>query len=142
MTEQELSPGRIVHYVVNRGRSEGSCRPAIVVNTFAKPGQKSTYGQGDMANMVVFADGSNDGKFSSRSTFKAGVETVEEGLLTVWQTSVHAQHAARVPGMWHWPRECEDMVDPEKGHNHPPGFLDAANCPQCSIDEAAKRGDG
>lgn len=79
---QGLTAGRMVHYVLPDGRSQGEHRPAIVVRVWDIP----SYPAGTI-NLQVFTDGSNDGK-----DYAAG---------TVWKTSVHYSED-KEPGTWHW----------------------------------------
>jgi hypothetical protein len=78
-----LTEGRIVHYVIEDGRSKGEHRPAIVVRVWRNGYQD---GQGvPLIQLQVFTDQTND-------DFQTG---------TVWRTSVHYD-AAATPGTWHW----------------------------------------
>lgn len=75
-----ISEGRIVHYVLEDGRSFGEHRGAIIVKNWGGP--KGT------VNLSVFTDHSNDG------------DTYASGL--VWKTS-RMYDEAGAPGTWHWP---------------------------------------
>ncbi len=153
----EISIGRIVHFVVDQVSGVPLCRPGIVVETFTRPGA-SPHGVPGICNMQVFTDGLNDGEFAtvphihnaniltSQVPGEAPVLDQARGLgehemteyaATVWKTSVTPQHAARVPHTWHWPRECAEMVNPEAGHNHPPGMVDPTGCTACRASEDA-----
>jgi hypothetical protein len=76
-----LAIGRIVHYVLDgtpaRPETRGHVRPAIVVNVFDH--------QTGLANLTVFADGSND-----------GLELLHRVLSRPF-------NEAHEPGTWHWP---------------------------------------
>jgi len=74
-----LTEGRIVHYVLESGRSAGEHRPAIVVKLWEPKG-----GSMGCAQLQVFTDGSNGDL--------GGV---------AWRTSVMYSADAR-PGTWHW----------------------------------------
>lgn len=72
-----LTEGRIVHFVL----ATGEHRPAIVVrnwNIESKPGY---------VNLLVFADGSNDGEWGKPNV--------------VWETSVDYSEEPQVR-TWHW----------------------------------------
>lgn len=75
-----LTEGRIVHFVLPDGRSEGQHRPAIVVRVW-DPGSSTV-------QLQVFTDGSNDDL--------ANVE---------WRTSVSYSEEHK-PGTWHWPERA------------------------------------
>lgn len=83
-----LVEGRIVHYVLPDGRSEGEHRPAIVVKVWRVDGKPQENG---CCQLQVFSDGVNDG---ARYT---------DGI--VWATSV--VHSAELKlGTWHWPEKA------------------------------------
>ena len=81
------SIGRIVHYVLNHGKSEGQHRPAIIIETCEHLFGAGVYSR-EECQLMVFVDGSNDG-------------TPWHGL-PIWATSVpHDEDGT--PGTWHWP---------------------------------------
>ena len=78
-----LTAGRIVHYVMDQGRSKGEHRPAIVVRVWPD------YFDADSVPLIqlqVFTDQTND--------------DCQTG--TIWRTSVHFDGDAKAPGTWHW----------------------------------------
>lgn len=78
-----LTEGRIVHYVMNEGRSKGQHRPAIVVRVWSDYADD----QGrPLIQLQVFTDQTND-------DYQTG---------TIWRTSVHFDEEAKEPGTWHW----------------------------------------
>ncbi len=79
--------GRIVHYVLDRGRGKGEHRPAIVVNDWA--------GLHEVIQLQVLTDGTNDG-----DEFATGI---------AWRTSVHQDEEKKAPGTWHWPEREEEQ---------------------------------
>jgi len=82
--------GRIVHYVLDRGRAVGRCRPALVVNVMddASP----------IVNLVVLLDGPND--IGAKDVHP----TPDDPAPVVMRVgSVHSDNAGRSPGSWHWP---------------------------------------
>jgi len=95
-----LTVGRIVHYVLESGRSKGEHRPAIVVRDWSNP---ELPGSDGMVQLQVFTDGGNDGLETSFPVNNglAGSYTRQTDLM-IWRTSVHYDiHLA--PGTWHWP---------------------------------------
>ena len=78
----EVTVGRIVHYVPTVAEAPyPKCRAAIVTNVF-----------GEIANLTVFMDWSNDGgSYDMKPLF--------------WATSRHFD-ATGIPLTWHWPPEC------------------------------------
>lgn len=149
-TLDEVSVGRILHFVIPSGK----CRPAITVEDWQGNGQPG------LCNLVVFPDGSNDGKYGvddhthqttgSKSIdpriFGDGVIAERTGsanlpLLVGWETSVHPNHAVKAIRTWHWPRECKGLHPPASPftdenketwhHNHVDGMRDPHNCPGC-----------
>lgn len=75
---QELSVGRIVHFVAADGKK---IQPAMVVQIWGN----------DCANLNVFRDGTNDTQHDSGGSD-----------LVVWKTSV-PYSAEKEPNTWHWP---------------------------------------
>lgn len=87
-----LAVGRLVHYVLKGGRSEGDHRPAIVVRNWVADGSpQNVYPEG-YVNLVVFLDGYNDGTPTEVSNY---------GGTVAWATSVHYSEGLE-PGTWHW----------------------------------------
>lgn len=135
MPADEITVGRILHFVPGEGRARGECRAAIVVNHFGESVPNAH------VNLVVFLDGRNDN---------------EDFALTAWETSVIASHAVKVERSWHWPRECSGLVlaapaevieGQRYAHNHAVGFVDPHNCRAClekhiqpEVDEASAAG--
>lgn len=145
----EIQISRIVHFVIPSGK----CRPAIVTEDWKESGKPG------YVNLVVFPDGSNDGKYGvddhthrmdNRDPSLPKEESMNVGwrtgianlpLLTGWETSVLPNHAVRAVRTWHWGRECnklhtppEPFVDDEKivyHHNHVDGIVDPHNCQGC-----------
>ena len=73
--------GRIVHYTLPDGRSQGEVRPAIVVRVWDESYRA--------IQLQVFVDQTNDG-------FDSGV---------VWKTSVMQSESGEPElGCWHWPK--------------------------------------
>lgn len=135
MADEEITVGRIMHFVLDRkSRNPGSCRPAIVVQNWG--------GMNPLAslNMVVFTDGKNDGSYGTSPDDPTGAS-----LLTQWETSVMAAHRVKVKRSWHWPRECEDLVPAAEtlvdnklvDHPHAAGLIDENNCWACKQTAAA-----
>jgi hypothetical protein len=83
-----LAVGKIVHYVLPTGRSQGEHRPAIVVRLWGTPTADYTPG----VQLQVFTDGTND--------YSLSMDQGANGLL--WATSV-AYSAEPKEGTWHWP---------------------------------------
>ena len=77
-----LTEGRIVHYVLESGRSQGEHRPAIVVKVWPQYAESHP----GMVQLQVFTDQTNDG-------FDTG---------TIWRTSIHPDFEDKKPGTWHW----------------------------------------
>jgi len=90
-----LTEGRIVHYVLESGRSKGAHRPAIVVRDW-----KQSNG---LVQLQVFTDGFNDDFRESVSAMQSNGEAV--GITfsanVIWQTSVHYSED-KEPSTWHW----------------------------------------
>ena len=82
-----LIEGRIVHYVMTGGRSQGEHRPAIVVRNWSNA---DIPGSDGMVNLQVFTDALND--------YPAGVPG-STGIM--WSTSAHYSEN-KEPGTWHW----------------------------------------
>jgi hypothetical protein len=76
-----LIEGRIVHYVLTDGDSEGQCRPAIILKVWDREGETGC------CNVLVFTDASNDG-----GPYRSGL---------FWATS-RSYDADKKPGTWHW----------------------------------------
>ncbi len=74
-----LTEGRIVHYVLPSGPSQGEHRPAVIVKVWNP--------QTGCCNLQVFTDGSNDGE-----EYAAGY---------YWATS-RVHHAGSATGTWHF----------------------------------------
>lgn len=72
-----LTEGRIVHYVLQDGRSRGEHRPAIIVKVWSQ--------EDASCNLLVFTDKTNDG-------YDDPVQ---------WVTS-RCYEASGIPGSWHW----------------------------------------
>lgn len=89
-----LAVGRIVHYVLENGRSKGEHRPAIVV----RDGMQ----ENGLVQLQVFTDGRNDGLGDNMTVGHEG--TVEVVQNTIWRTSIHYSEA-KEPGTWHWPEK-------------------------------------
>lgn len=70
-----LTEGRMTHYVLDSGPSEGQHRPAIVVKVWNK--------ESGMVNLAVLTDFSNDG-YPSGLIWKTSVGYSEEPLLNTW----------------------------------------------------------
>ena len=141
----EAQIGRVLHFVIDKsGRPQ--CRPALVVEDWPSQGKPG------YVNLVVFPDGSNDGKWGidnhahQLGKTEEGASVVTLGtnvpLLTRWETSVLPNHAVRAVRSWHWPRECirlEQPMEPYKPehenpipHNHAVSVVDTHNCYACS----------
>lgn len=72
-----LTEGRIVHYVVPDGRSQGEHRPAIVVKVWNK--------DSGMINLQVFTDSSNDGgAYANPVVWRTSIGYSQEPLLNTW----------------------------------------------------------
>jgi hypothetical protein len=89
--------GRIVHYVLDSGRSAGDHRPAIIVRVWGEDqvaaGTLPESALGTV-QLQVFTDSSEDGKFN------------DELPQVMWKTSVmHDESGQR--GSWHWPERVE-----------------------------------
>lgn len=141
----DIQISRVVHFVIPSGK----CRPAIVVEDW--PGS----GKPGYVNLVVFPDGSNDGKYGADDHTHQYAEQVLIGgkslnnstdranlpLLVGWETSVLPNHAVRAIRTWHWGRECSKLHKPQSSfvddnkevwhHNHVDGFIDIHNCVGC-----------
>jgi hypothetical protein len=86
--DQKPSIGRVVHYVLESGRSAGEHRAALIVNCFGPdcPHQ----------NLCVFLDGIND----EGSEFRNGDENT---LMIGHAYSAPYDPEGKLPGSWHWP---------------------------------------
>lgn len=91
---QGLSEGRIVHYVLDAGRSKGQHRPAIVVRDWKQ--------ENGLVQLQVFTDGWNDG-FNEVHQGEHGIVTLSSNV--IWRTSVHYDENHE-PGTWHWPERA------------------------------------
>lgn len=107
---QGLTEGRIVHYVLPDGDSEGEHRPAIVVKVWSQ----SDPGQPDYAtvNLTVFTDHENDYKrhkpdVHQDSGYNNLFGTPSDGLM--WATSVTFDNDKKEAGTWHW-------IEPAQSH--------------------------
>ncbi len=89
-----LTEGRIVHYVLESGRSKGAHRPAIVVRDW-----KQSNG---LVQLQVFTDGWND-EFKDTHLVRIGEQdtVVVISQNTIWRTSVHYSED-KEPSTWHW----------------------------------------
>jgi hypothetical protein len=87
-----LTEGRVVHYVMDRGRYQGEHRPATVVKVWrGADGQAQANG---VCQLQVLYDGTND--------IPDAV-----GAHMFWATSViYADPAENKPGSWHWPERA------------------------------------
>lgn len=86
--ELKVSPtvGRIVHYVLPEGKSQGEHRPAIVVHVWSH-----SHEYGGSVQLQVFTDSGEDRAYN-------------DGLPQVmWATSVKFDPTAGDLGTWHWP---------------------------------------
>ncbi|MBA2285849.1 MAG: hypothetical protein H0W02_10220 [Ktedonobacteraceae bacterium] len=90
-----LAVGRIVHYVLESGRSQGDHRPAIVVRDWKQ--------DNGLVNIHVFTDGLNDGLESS--SYNPEQNVVFPVISTIWRTSIHYSEE-KEPGTWHWPEKA------------------------------------
>lgn len=82
-----LTEGRIVHYVLNKGRNKGEHRPAIVVKVW-RDGEGNPPENG-VCQLQVFTDSDKDGLFNDALP------------PMMWETSVtHSE--TKEPGTWHW----------------------------------------
>ena len=135
----EIQISRIVHFVIPSGK----CRPAIVTEDWKESGKPG------YVNLVVFPDGSNDGKYGvDDHTHRLPIAATERTdkanlpLLTGWETSVLPNHAVRAVRTWHWGRECNKLHTPPDPfiyedtkeiyhHNHVDGMTDPHNCQGC-----------
>lgn len=81
-----LTEGRIVHFVLDHGRSMNEHRPAMVVKVW---GPESGYEDG-VVNLNVFTDHTND--FLPNTPGSGGL---------MWKTSVHYSEEKKT-GTWHW----------------------------------------
>ena len=83
-----LIEGRIVHYVLPDGNSEGEHRAAIIVRVFESMKESGT------VNLLVFTDCTND-------VDPKDPRTASYGKGVVWATSVHYSEVPK-PRTWHW----------------------------------------
>lgn len=82
---QVLTIGRIVHFVLDRGRHKGAHRAAIVTRVWSPT----------MVSLDVFTSGEDDGERSPLSV-----------------TSIKCDSDEKKPATWHWPEpEPEDGAD-------------------------------
>lgn len=98
MSIKGLTEGRIVHYVLESGRSKGDHRPAIVVRDWKQ--------ENGLVQLQVFTDGANDEftNFVFVTDDKRDIATGDQSSNVVWRTSVHYSEA-KEPGTWHWPEQ-------------------------------------
>lgn len=89
-----LIEGRVVHYVLESGRSKGAHRPAIVVRDWKQ--------ENELVQLQVFTDGSNDGFEVTHLINAGGHEAIIKITQnSIWRTSVHYSED-KEPGTWHW----------------------------------------
>ena len=93
-----LTEGRIVHFVLDSGRSKGQHRPAIVVRDWKQ--------ENGLVQLQVFTDGMNDDFPAIVSGMQSNGEAVSLHMTanTIWRTSVHYSDD-KEPGTWHWPEQ-------------------------------------
>lgn len=83
-----ITEGRIVHV---RTPGVDHCRAAIIVRAWG----------GDVVNVVIFRDGSNDHEAPGFGSYEG------QGSLVSWQTSVgHESQAINGNQSWHWPERA------------------------------------
>lgn len=149
----EAQIGRVLHFVIDKA-GQPQCRPAFVVHDWPSQGKPG------YVNLVVFPDGTNDGKYGTdqhdhsysytegemviggQSNMRSGrVGGANSSLLTRWETSVFPNHGTKAVRSWHWPRECARLQEPMapykaqdglQHHNHADGVVDVHNCYACS----------
>lgn len=144
----EVQIGRVLHFVTEH-YGKPQCRPALVVEDWPNQGKPG------YVNIVVFPDGTNDGKYGTDehdhpippsiaydNQLGNRIGKANVSLMTRWETSVMPNHAVRAVRSWHWPRECvrlrlpmEPLNLPDEGlihHNHEANVVDIANCYACS----------
>lgn len=94
MSNQTLSVGRIVHVVLEHGKSHHSpvIRPAIVVRVWSP----------ETANVQVFTDSD---QLQSSNDCRQPV---------LWMTSVHHDPAGDKVGTWHWPPTAASIAKPDE----------------------------
>jgi hypothetical protein len=83
------SIGRIVHYVLDSGPSQGQHRPAIVVETFPAVSAGNPPAEDAILQLNVFTDGPNDG---SRGP-------------VLWRSRISRDEERKAPGTWHEPEK-------------------------------------
>ncbi len=92
-----LTEGRIVHYVLPDGNSQGEHRPAIVTKVWSQSDDEAT------VNLSVFTDHANDYALHKpdvhQDSQNANLFGGEYGLM--WATSV-VYDETKQPGTWHW----------------------------------------
>ena len=86
-----LTEGRIVHYVLNDGRSKGEHRPAIIVSVWDQ--------RSGSVNMTVFTDYVND--YPQYENENPDDPKPEGRRGTIWATSVLYSEDKEL-GTWHW----------------------------------------
>lgn len=84
-----LTVGRMVHYVLPSGPSQGEHRPAVIVHVFDHVN--------GMVNLQVFIDGLNDDPYGTATDPVSGGPA--GGV--VWKTSVGFSEKKEL-GTWHW----------------------------------------
>jgi hypothetical protein len=85
---ERLIEGRMVHYVLHYGRSQGQHRAAIVVRVCEE----------GVVNLSVLVDGAND---DFREEHHFAEHHITFFPLTLWRTSVHYSET-KEPNTWHW----------------------------------------
>lgn len=140
---------RLLHFVLDKYPYPNKCRPAMVVEDW--PGK----GPSGLVNLVVFTDGTNDGKYGqddhthqytsqiiAGGTLRSSTDRANLPLLIGWETSVLPNHSVKAVRSWHWPRECKSLHEPMEVfieeftkeryyHNHADGMTDIHNCVGC-----------
>ena len=87
MAEQVPSIGRVVHFILDEGRSFGQHRPAIITRVWARADQVTPE---TAVQLQVFADGTND--------------DIQGGANVVWKSSrQYRDPSEQAAGTWHWP---------------------------------------
>lgn len=88
-----LIEGRIVHYVLESGRSKGEHRPAIVVRDWKQ--------ENGLVQLQVFTDGENDGLRDIVTERLMPIIDLDYSDFLLWRTSVPYSED-KEPGTWHW----------------------------------------
>ncbi len=94
-----VTVGRVVHYVLEGGRSKGEHRPAIIVRDWEQ--------ENGLVNMQVFTDGYNDEFRESAAGMQSNGQAVGLNFSanTLWRTSIHYSEEKEL-GTWHWPERA------------------------------------